>query len=56
MVSKKLQVLYIRGMTFKVFNLGPKQPYFNSVYVVRVPIFSFKTVNSKLSEEALDQR
>ena len=26
-------------MTFKVCNLGQKQPYFNSVYVVRVPIF-----------------
>ena len=31
-------------MTFKVLNLGSKQPYFNSVYVVRVPIFSFTTV------------
>ena len=31
-------------MTFKVCNLGSKQPYFNSAYVVRVPIFSFTTV------------
>ena len=31
-------------MTFKVLNLGVKQPYFNSAYVVRVPIFSFTTV------------
>ena len=31
-------------MTFKVLNLGSKQPYFNSAYVVRVPIFSFATV------------
>ena len=32
------------NMTFKVCNLGSKQPYFNSAYVVRVPIFSFTTV------------
>ena len=32
-------------MTFKVLNLRSKQPYFNSVYVVRVPIFSFTTVH-----------
>ena len=25
------------GMNFKVCNLGSKQPYFNSAYVVRVP-------------------
>ena len=31
-------------VTFKVLNLGSKQPYFNSAYVVRVPIFSFTTV------------
>ena len=31
-------------MTFKVFNLGSKYPYFNRAYVVRVPIFSFVTV------------
>ena len=32
-------------MTFKVCNLGSKQPYFNRAYVVRVPIFSFTTVS-----------
>ena len=32
------------GMTFKLCNLGSKQPYFNTAYVVRVPIFSFTTV------------
>ena len=31
-------------MTFKVCNLGSKYAYFNSVYVVRVPIFSFRAV------------
>ena len=31
-------------MTFKVCNLGSKQPYFNSSYVVKVPIFSFRSV------------
>ena len=34
-------------VTFKVLNLGSKQPYFNSAYVVRVPIFSFTTVCMK---------
>ena len=33
--------------TFKVLNLASKQPYFNSVYVVRLPIFSFTTVPAK---------
>ena len=28
----------------KVCNLGLKQPYFNSCYLVRVPIFSFRAV------------
>ena len=37
------------GMTFKVCNLGFKKPYFNSAYVVSVPIFSFRTVWCKLA-------
>ena len=36
-------------MTFKVCNLGSKHPYFNSAYVVRVPIFSFRTVGVTLT-------
>ena len=32
-------------MTFKLCNLGSKQAYFISAYVVRVPIFSFMTVD-----------
>ena len=31
-------------MDFKLCNLGSRQPYFNSAYVVRVPTFSFTTV------------
>ena len=34
------------GKTFKVCNFGSKQPYFNSSYVVRVPIFSYRTVQT----------
>ena len=37
-------------MTFKVFNLGSKQSYFTSAYVVRVPIFSFMTVSINVAE------
>ena len=32
------------GMTFKVCNFGSKKPYFNSSYVVRVPLSSFRIV------------
>ena len=35
------------GISFKICNLGSKQPYFNSAHVVRVPIFSFTTVISQ---------
>ena len=31
-------------MTFKVCNLGSKQPYFNKAYVVRVYLFMVRTV------------
>ena len=34
-------------MAFKVSNLGSKQPYFNNVYVVREPKFSFRKVKPK---------
>ena len=40
------------GMTFKVCNLCSKQPYFNSGYVGRVPIFSFRTVHEKVCQIA----
>ena len=36
-------------MTFKVCNLGSKQPYFYSSYEVRVPIFPFRTVSPFIS-------
>ena len=33
-------------MTFKVCDFGSKRPYFKSSNVVRVPIFSFRTVHT----------
>ena len=40
-------------MIFNLCNLGLKQPYFNSAYVVRVPIFSF--IYLDVSESKMSQ-